>query len=193
MAFTNQETKEVHCKVLYCGPDGAGKRENLRSVYKKNADEYRSGLMELEDTGRAFRYFDFLPVSIGHVQGYHLKLHLFTFPSQCIFDTVSEIILRGVDGIIYVADSRIEKLAANIEHLQEVRNVLTDHGYQLSQLPGVIQYNKRDLDDISPVDILKQELNRGGHPEFEAIASRSVGTLETLQAMAKQILMKMAP
>ncbi|MCB9228377.1 MAG: gliding-motility protein MglA [Deltaproteobacteria bacterium] len=192
MAFTNQETKEVHCKILYCGPAGAGKRENLRSVYRENADEIRSGMMQLESGQQVFRYFDFLPVSLGHVCGYHLKLHLFTLPSSCLFSSVLEIILRGVDGLIFIADSQVSSLAPNIESFREIRALLEEHRYQMDHMPLVLQYNKRDLDDIVPVDVLRQELNLGQFPDFEAIASRSMGTLETLQSMARQVLMKMA-
>ena len=192
MAFTNQETKEVHCKILYCGPPGAGKRENLRSIYRENADELKSGVMELADHDHSFRYFDFLPVSLGHVRGYHLKLHLFTLPAHCLFETVGEMILSGLDGMIFVANSRIDQLASNIEQLKGVRLILEERNYKLSRLPAVVQYNKRDLEDIIPVDILRQELNPARNPDFEAIAKRSVGTLETIHSMARQVLMAMA-
>ncbi len=193
MAFTNFDTKEINCKVLYLGPRGAGKTENLRSIYKSTSAEVRSGLLELEDAAGPTRFFDFLPISLGHVRDFHIKLHLYTLPTNSLYDSVASVILKGVDGFVYVADSRVEAMADNVESLQAARKLLAEEGLNVADMPRVVQYNKRDLPDVLPLEILRQELNPGGVPDQKAVASQSVGTMETLQAMAKLILRKLAP
>jgi len=193
MAFTNFDTKEINCKVIYFGPAGAGKTANLRSIFANTSSEVRAGLLEVggEDENAA-RFFDFLPISLGHIKDFHLKLHLFTVPSNSLYQSVSSVILKGVDGFVFVADSRIEALADNIDNYMQVRRLLTDSGYNIADLPRVFQYNKRDLPDVTPVDILRNELNPSRLPEQEAVALKSLGTMETLQAMAKQVITRLA-
>ena len=193
MAFTNFDTREINCKVIYFGPPGAGKTANLRSIFANTSSEVRAGLLEVggEDDG-ASRFFDFLPISLGHIKDFHLKLHLFTVPSNSLYQSVSSVILKGVDGFVFVADSRIESLADNIDHYFQVRRMLTESGYNIADLPRVFQYNKRDLGEATPVDILRNELNPSRLPEQEAVAIKSLGTMETLQAMAKQVIKRLA-
>jgi len=193
MAFTNFDTKEINCKIIYFGPRGAGKTENLRSIYKNTAKEARSGLIELEESRAGTKFFDFLPVSMGHVKDFHLKLHLFTLPTNPLYESVNSVILKGVDGIVFVADSRVELMAENIQGLAETRRLLADQGYNFSDLPRVIQYNKRDLQDLVPLDVLRHELNPSNLPDQKAVARDSMGTMETLQAMSKLVLKKIAP
>jgi signal recognition particle receptor subunit beta len=193
MAFTNFDTKEINCKIIYFGPRGAGKTENLRSIYKNTAKEARSGLIELEESRAGTKFFDFLPVSMGHVKDFHLKLHLFTLPTNPLYESVNSVILKGVDGIVFVADSRVELMAENIQGLAETRRLLADQGYNFSDLPRVIQYNKRDLQDLVPLDVLRHELNPSNLTDQKAVARDSMGTMETLQAMSKLVLKKIAP
>lgn len=193
MAFTNFDTKEINCKVLFLGPRGAGKTENLRSIYKNTSAEVRSGLLELEDASGPTKFFDFLPISLGPVKDFHIKLHLYTLPTNSLYDSVRTVILKGVDGFVFVADSRVEAMADNVEAMISARRLLTEEGYNVSDMPRVVQYNKRDLPDVLPLDILRQELNPGGVPDQKSVATQSVGTMETLQAMAKLILRKLAP
>jgi signal recognition particle receptor subunit beta len=193
MAFTNFDTKEINCKILYLGPRSAGKTENLRSIFKNTSAEVKSGLLELEEPGAQTRFFDFLPISLGHVRDFHLKLHLFTLPGNSLYESVASVILKGVDGFVYVADSRIESMADNVEGLTATRRMLTEEGYNVADMPRVFQYNKRDLADLVSIDVLRQELNPGSHPEHKAVATKSIGTMETLQSMAKLILKKIAP
>ncbi len=192
MAFTNFDTKEINCKVIYVGPAGAGKTANLRSIYTSTSSEIRSGLLELSEQEGPTRFFDFLPVSLGHVRDFHVKLHIFTMPRNTFFESVSDIILRGVDGYVFVADSRVESMADNIESLLELKKLLADFGMNPSEMPRVIQYNKRDVKDAVPLEIMRQELNRMSSPEQEAIAIQSIGTMETLQLMAEGVLKKLA-
>ncbi|MBM4250726.1 MAG: gliding-motility protein MglA [Deltaproteobacteria bacterium] len=193
MAFTNFDTKEINCKIIYFGPRGAGKTENLRSIYKNTAKEARSGLIELEESRGGTKFFDFLPVSMGHVKDFHLKLHLFTLPTNPLYESVNSVILKGVDGIVFVADSRVELMAENIQSLAETRRLLADEGYNFSDLARVVQYNKRDLQDLVPLDVMRHELNPSNLPDQKAIARDSMGTMETLQAMSKLVLKKIAP
>jgi signal recognition particle receptor subunit beta len=193
MAFTNFDTKEINCKVLYFGPDRAGKTANLRSIFTSTSAEVRSGLLELDGDNGPTRFFDFLPISLGQVKDFHLKLHLFTLPTNSLYESVGSVILKGMDGFVYVADSRVESMADNVDGLIRTKRLLTEYGYNLADLPRVIQYNKRDLPDLVPFEVLRQELNPGNHPDQQAVATQGVGTMETLQAMAKQVIRRLAP
>lgn len=193
MAFTNFDTKEINCKIIYCGGRGAGKTENLRAVYRGTSAEVKSGLLELEESSGPTKFFDFLPISLGHVKDFHLKLHLYTLPTNSLYESVSSVILKGVDGFVFVADSRVESMADNVEGLVSARRLLTEEGYNVADMPRVIQYNKRDLLDLVPIEVLRQELNPGNVPDHNAVATQGVGTMETLQSMAKLVLRKIAP
>jgi mutual gliding-motility protein MglA len=193
MAFTNLETKEIHCKILYLGPHSAGKTANLRSIYLETADEANASNLQFV-TEEPTKFFDFLPVSMGHFQDFHLKMHLFTLPDPTLFPTAASIMLRGIDGFVYVADSDRNAVAANPSTLAEVRNLMIDEGIQVADLPFVLQYNKRDLPDAMPVEVMSQQLNpSGNYPAVEAIASEGKGTRETLTEMAKLVVRRLNP
>lgn len=192
MAFTNFETQEINCKILYGGPKGSGKTANLRSLLQKTSADVKTGVLELGDVPGPTQFFDFLPISLGQVNGFHLKLHLITLPQNSIYETLPGILVRGIDGIVFVADSRIESMVDNIEALVAMRRFLSEEGYSVADLPKVLQYNKRDLKDIAPLEVLRQELNPGRDPEIEAVALQNVGTLETLHAMARQTLLRLS-
>jgi len=193
MAFTNFETKEINCKILYFGAPGSGKTTNLRAVYQQTSAEIKSGLLELSEGGGTTQFFDFLPVSLGQVRDYHLKLHLYALPPHTLYPTLNSVILKGVDGVIFVADSRLEWMAANIDHFLQMKRLLASEGYNVVDLPRVIQYNKRDTPARLPIEALRRELNPAGLPDQEAVATNGIGTVETLQLMAKLVLQKLAP
>ena len=193
MAFTNFDTKEINCKIIYFGARGAGKTENLRSIYKNSSADVRSGLIELDEGQGPTRFFDFLPISMGQIRDFHLKIHLFTLPANPLYESVQSVILKGVDGFVFVADSRVEAMADNVDGMSSARRALAEQGYNVSDMPRVIQYNKRDLGDVLPLELMRAELNPGQLPDQKAIASQSIGTMETLQAMAKLVLKKIAP
>ncbi|TWW12170.1 cell polarity determinant GTPase MglA, partial [Planctomyces bekefii] len=172
---------------------GSGKTENLRSVFRSTSAEIKSGLLELEENTGPTKFFDFLPISLGYVKDFHLKLHLFTLPTNSLYESVRSVILKGVDGFIYVADARVEAMADNVDGLAATRRMLTEEGYNVAEMPRVIQYNKFDLQDIVPYDVLRQELNPGGVPDHKAVATQGLGTMETLQSMAKLVLKKISP
>lgn len=184
MAFTNFETKEIHCKVIYFGAPGSGKTANLKSIFTATSVEIQSGLLELHEVGGPTSFFDFLPLSLGQFRDFHLKLHLFTLPLNSLYLTVPSVILKGVDGYVFVADSRFECMADNVDYLNACRKTLIDEGYNTAELPRVIQYNKRDVPGAIPLDILRQELNSIGMPDFESIAVKGVGVMETLEGLA---------
>lgn len=187
MAFTNFDTKEINCKVVYFGPSGAGKTTNLRSVFLKTSPEIKTGLFGMEES-QAAQFFEFLPVSLGQVRDYHLKFHLFTIPNRALYESLASVVVKGIDGFVYVNDARVDAMADNIRGLAEVKRFLADEGFNVADLPRVIQYNKVDLEDAVPVDILRQELNPAGLADMEAVATQSIGTLETLHTMSKLIL-----
>jgi signal recognition particle receptor subunit beta len=187
VAFTNFETKDIHCKVIYFGPTSAGKTENLKSIFNQTSAEIKSGLLELQQDDGSTRYFDFLPLSVGQLGDFHVKLHLFTLPVSSLYESTSSVILRGVDGVVFIADSRAECLVDNIKALGQCRKTLQDEGYNVADIPFVIQYNKRDMTGIIPVEILRHELNGAGHPEIEASAIRGLGTIESLEAIIRQV------
>lgn len=188
MAFTNFDTREIHCKIIYFGPGGAGKTLNLKSIYTSTASELKAGMIDLSEQGGPTPFFDFLPVSLGKIKDFHVKLHLYTMPGHKLYETLQHTLMKGLDAFVFVADSRIESMAENIESLAYVRRLLDSHGHSIGDTPRVIQYNKRDLKEVLPVEILREELNGSGYPDHEAIATKSIGTLETLQSVAKQIV-----
>lgn len=188
MAFTNFETREIHCKVLYFGPQSAGKTLNLKSIYSSTAGEMKAGMIDMSGNGGPTPFFDFLPVSLGKIKDFHVKLHIYTMPSHTLYETLQHTLMKGLDAFVFVADSRVESMADNLDTMAHVRRLLGEHGYNISEMPRVIQYNKRDMEQVMPVEVLREELNAGGFPDHEAVAIRSVGTLETLQSVAKQII-----
>lgn len=192
MAFTNFETKEINCKIIYFGPRAAGKTANLKALYSSTSTDARSGLIELEGEDGPTRFFDFLPISLGQVRDFHLKLHLFTLPMTSLYESVTSVILKGVDGFVFVADARVEAMADNVAALSDAHRLLIDEGSNVSDMPRVFQYNKTDLSDIIPVEILRAELNPGSLPDHKAIATQGVGTIETLQSMAKQVIKRLS-
>ena len=191
MAFTNFETKDSHCKVIYFGPMASGKSENLRSIFNQTSAEIKSGLLELQQEDGSTRYFDFLPLSVGQLGDFHVKLHLFTLPVSSLYQSTSSVILRGVDGFVFVADSRPECLVNNVTALNKCRKVLQDEGYNVADLPRVIQYNKRDLPGVFPTELLRRELNPSGYPDVEASAINNLGVMESLESIARQVMDKL--
>lgn len=192
MAFTNFDTKEINCKIVYMGAKGSGKTANLRSVLGLLSQEIKQGLFEIEDIGIT-PYFEFLPISLGMVKDYHIKMHLYTLPPFTLYDSVPSTILKGIDGWVYVCDSSVSALQDNIQGLQKAKRLLQDEGHNLGDLPCVIQYNKSDVSPRVPTVILRRELNTFNVPDVEAVAHQSIGTLETIHAMADLILEQLAP
>jgi signal recognition particle receptor subunit beta len=188
MSFINYASREINCKIVYYGPGLCGKTTNLQFVYQKTAPEAKGKMISLATETERTLFFDFLPLMLGEIRGFKTRFHLYTVPGQVFYDASRKLILKGVDGVVFVADSQEERVDANIESLDNLRSNLSEQGYDLDKLPYVIQYNKRDLPNLLSIEELRRDLNPTGVPEFEACASSGEGVFETLKAVAKLIL-----
>lgn len=188
MSFINYASREINCKIVYYGPGLCGKTTNLQYIYASTAPESKGKMISLATETERTLFFDFLPLALGEIKGFKTRFHLYTVPGQVFYDASRKLILKGVDGIIFVADSQEERMDANLESLENLRDNLTEQGYDLDRLPFVIQYNKRDLPNVMPVGALRSQLNMTGVPDFEACASTGDGVFETLKAVAKLVL-----
>ncbi len=188
MAFTNYSTKEINCKVVYYGPTGSGKTTNLHSIYSQVSAEKNSQLSAFEMARHHTAYFDFLPISAGFYQNFHIKLHLYTLPSTRFFEHSRRLILKGVDGVVFVADSQLELMDANKMALKELQSTLALLGLDIQKLPLLFQYNKRDAKSSVNTPIISRLLNRLKLKEFEAVASEHIGTMDTFTEITKLVL-----
>ncbi len=193
MSFINYNTKEINCKIVYFGPTGCGKTTNLRYIYSQTAPENRGNLATLNAPTESTLLFDFLPLSVGVMNDFKIRLHLYTVPGQAQYDASRKLLLRGVDGIVFVIDSEVTRLEANLESWQALKTNLEEQGYEIEKLPLIFQYNKRDLPNVSPVDELAHALNPTGRPQFEAIARTGVGVMETLKGLSSLVLKELQP
>ena len=188
MSFINYSSREINCKIVYYGPGLCGKTTNLQYIYKKTSPEAKGKMISLATETERTLFFDFLPLSLGEIRGFKTRFHLYTVPGQVFYDASRKLILKGVDGVVFVADSQVERMEANIESLQNLKDNLQEQGYDFAKIPLVIQYNKRDLPNAAPVEELRNLLNPQGTPDFEGIAFKGDGVFETLKAIAKLVL-----
>ncbi len=188
MSFINYASREINCKIVYYGPGLCGKTTNLQYVYQKTAPDAKGKMISLATETERTLFFDFLPLALGEIRGFKTRFHLYTVPGQVFYDASRKLILKGVDGVVFVADSQEERYDANIESMENLRYNMTEQGYDLDRIPFIIQYNKRDLPNAMPVEELRRDLNTTGVPDFEACAATGEGVFETLKAVAKLIL-----
>jgi hypothetical protein len=188
MSFINYLSREINCKIVYYGPGLCGKTTNLQYIYNKTNPDAKGKMISLATETERTLFFDFLPLALGEIRGFKTRFHLYTVPGQVFYDASRKLILKGVDGVVFVADSQIARMEANVESLENLRTNLAEQGYSLDKLPYVIQYNKRDMPGIAPVDELRQLLNTSSVPDFEGVASTGVGVFDTLKAVAKLVL-----
>ena len=188
MSFINYLSREINCKIVYYGPGLCGKTTNLHWIYEKTNPDAKGKMISLATETERTLFFDFLPLSLGQIRGFKTRFHLYTVPGQVFYDASRKLILKGVDGVVFVGDSQMERMEANIESLENLKENLVDQGYELEKLPYVIQYNKRDLPNASPIEELEEMLNPRGVEFHEAIATDGTGVFETLKAVAKQVL-----
>jgi signal recognition particle receptor subunit beta len=188
MSFINYLSREINCKLVYYGPGLCGKTTNLQFIYNKTAPEAKGKMISLATEQERTLFFDFLPISLGEIRGFRTRFHLYTVPGQVFYDASRKLILKGVDGVIFVADSQIERMEANIESMENLRTNLAEQGYSLDKVPFVIQYNKRDLPSAAPIEELRQALNANNVPEYEAVAYKGDGVFDTLKAITKLVL-----
>jgi mutual gliding-motility protein MglA len=188
MSFINYSSREINCKIVYYGPGLCGKTTNLQYVYAKTNPDAKGKMISLATETERTLFFDFLPLSLGEIRGFKTRFHLYTVPGQVFYDASRKLILKGVDGVVFVADSQIERMEANLESVENLRVNLAEQGYNLDKLPYVVQYNKRDLPNIATVDELHRLINPRGVPEYQAVAPTGVGVFDTLKAVAKLVL-----
>lgn len=191
MSFINYSAREINCKIVYYGPGLGGKTTNLMFIYKKASPDSKGKMISLATESERTLFFDFLPLALGMVKGFKVRFHLYTVPGQIFYDASRKLILRGVDGVVFVADSQVERMEANIESVENLRLNLQEQGYELDNIPFAIQYNKRDLENIVPVEELNRVLNPKGVPFFEGAAAQGKGVFETLKEIAKQVIMQL--
>ena len=191
MSFINYSSREINCKIVYYGPGLCGKTTNLQYVYKKTNPEQKGKLISLATETERTLFFDFLPLALGDIKGFKVRFHLYTVPGQVFYAASRKLILKGVDGVVFVADSQIERMEANMESIEDLKINLAEQGYHLEQLPFIIQYNKRDLPNIAPLEEMNTLLNPDGVPHFEGVAMTGQGVFETLKNVAKQVLFEL--
>ncbi len=188
MSFINYSSREINCKIVYYGPGLGGKTTNLNFIYGRIKPDAKGKMISLATETERTLFFDFLPLSLGDIKGFKTRFHLYTVPGQIFYDASRKLILKGVDGIVFVADSQMERLDANLESYDNMKDNLDEQGYDLAKIPYVMQYNKRDLPNVVPVKELKDMLNGNGALDFESIASEGVGVFETLKSVVKLVL-----
>jgi len=188
LSFINFAAREINCKIVYYGAGLGGKTTNLQVIYQKTADQQKGKMISLATETERTLFFDFLPLDLGSVRGFKTRIHLYTVPGQVFYDASRKLILRGVDGIVFVADSQEQRMDANVEALENLMANLREHGYDFNKIPYVLQLNKRDLPNILPIDLLSTELRKKNEPIVEAVAFQGVGVFETLKEIAKQVL-----
>ena len=188
LSFINFAAREINCKIVYYGAGLGGKTTNQQVIYQKTADQQKGKMISLATETERTLFFDFLPLDLGSVRGFKTRIHLYTVPGQVFYDASRKLILRGVDGIVFVADSQEQRMDANVEALENLMSNLKEHGYDFNKIPYVLQLNKRDLPNILPIDLLSTELRKKNEPIVEAVAFQGVGVFETLKEIAKQVL-----
>lgn len=191
MSFINYSSREINCKIVYYGPGLCGKTTNLQFIYKKTNPEQKGKLISLATETERTLFFDFLPLALGDIRGFKVRFHLYTVPGQVFYAASRKLILKGVDGVIFVADSQIERMEANIESLDDLKINLAEQGYNLEKLPYAVQYNKRDLPNVAPLEEMNKILNSDSVAWFEGVAPTGVGVFETLKSVAKQVLLEL--
>lgn len=189
MSFVNYHTKEINCKIVYYGPGLGGKTTNIQYVFAKTQNKSKGELITIDTDNERTLFFDFLPLDLGEIRGFKTRFHLYTVPGQVFYESSRKLILRGVDGIVFVADSQVERMEANVESWTSLKNNLEEQGYRFDKIPIVFQWNKRDLPNVVPAKELSKKFNLYDSPEFEAIANKGEGVFETLKSLSKLVLM----
>ncbi len=191
MTFINYASREINCKIVYYGPGLCGKTTNIQWIHEQANPEKRGKLVSLATETDRTLFFDFLPLDMGTVKGFKVRFHLYTVPGQVFYDASRKLILRGCDGVIFVADSQRPRMEANIEAIANLATNLKDNGFDIRTIPYVLQLNKRDMPTAEKVDEMERLLRFRNEPMIEGIANQGVGVIETLKACARQILMEL--
>ncbi|MBC7752657.1 MAG: gliding-motility protein MglA [Moraxellaceae bacterium] len=188
MSLFNYNAKEIHCKIVYYGPSLGGKTTNIQWMYQSLASDQKSKLVALNTEIERTLLFDFLPLDVGDIRGYNTRFHLYSVPGQIVYDATRKLILQGIDGVIFVADSQADRLDENLQAFENLEKNLYQQGYNIKDIPLVIQYNKRDLPNALPIAELRKHLNRYNSIEVEASAFEGKGVLESFKSISKSII-----
>jgi mutual gliding-motility protein MglA len=188
VTYVNYAAREINIKIVYYGPGLGGKTTNLKFIFDKTGTAQKGKLISLATETDRTLFFDFMPLDLGAIQGFKTRLHLYTVPGQVFYNASRKLILKGVDGIVQVADSQVERLDANIESIENLQENLKDHGYDLATIPYVLQLNKRDLPNVMPIDVMLEHLQIKGEPVIEAIATDGTGVFQSLKTVSKMVL-----
>jgi signal recognition particle receptor subunit beta len=188
VSFINFAAREINCKIVYYGAGLGGKTTNLQWIFDQTRAQTGGKMISLATETDRTLFFDFLPLDLGTVRGFKTRFHLYTVPGQVFYDASRKLILRGVDGVVFVADSQEERMDANIEALENLEENLRQHNYDFKKIPYILQLNKRDLPSALPIEELKTALLRKNEPVFEAVAFKGVGVFETLKECGRMVL-----
>ena len=191
MTFINFASREINCKIVYYGPGLCGKTTNIQWIYDSANPEKKGKLVSLATETDRTLFFDFLPLDMGMIRGFKVRFHLYTVPGQVFYDASRKLILRGCDGVIFVADSQKPRMEANIEAIANLATNLKENGFDIRTIPYVLQLNKRDMPSAVAVDEMERLLRFRGEPMLEAVANQGTGVIETLKACARQILVEL--
>jgi signal recognition particle receptor subunit beta len=188
MASINYALKEVSCKIVYYGPGLCGKTTNLQYIHQHTAAEKKGNLVSLATPGERTLFFDFLPLEAADIHGFRVKFQLYTVPGQVMYNSTRKLVLRGVDGVVFVCDSQWDKMRENLDSFRNLETNLTSYGYSLGNVPYVVQYNKRDLNDVSPLEYLEYVINPYQIPSFNACALDGTNVFESLNSVCSIVL-----
>jgi hypothetical protein len=188
MSFINHNAKEIHCKIVYYGPSLGGKTTNVQWLYQQTANDQSSKLVALNTDIERTLFFDFLPMNVGDIRGYNTRFHIYSVPGQVVYDASRKLIMKGLDGVVFVADSQAERMEENLESFRNLEKNLEAQGYDIKEIPLVLQYNKRDLPNSSSLAELRSQLNLYNSPDFEATASEGKGVIESFKTISKAII-----
>jgi signal recognition particle receptor subunit beta len=188
VTFINYAAREINCKIVYYGPGLGGKTTNIQWIHEKTRNEAKGKLISLATETDRTLFFDFLPIELGTIRGFRTRFHLYTVPGQVFYDASRKLILKGVDGVVFVADSQEMRRDANVEAIDNLRTNLKDNGYDLTELPYVLQFNKRDLPSAMSAEEMTKELRLRDEPVYEAVATRGDGVFDTLKSVIKLVL-----
>jgi signal recognition particle receptor subunit beta len=188
MSMINYASREINCKIVYYGTGLGGKTTNLEYIYSRVNPDTKGKMISLATESERTLFFDFLPIDLGEVRGFKTRFHLYTVPGQVYYNASRRLILKGVDGLVFVADSQASRAEANIESMHNLYENLETYGYDLQSIPFAIQYNKRDMPDILPVEELRAQINPMGVPDFEGTAIDGKGVFETLSCVSKLVV-----
>ncbi|RIH85860.1 Mutual gliding-motility protein MglA [Meiothermus luteus] len=193
MSTINFAAREINFKIVYYGPGMSGKTTNLKWVFQQIPQNRKGEMVSLATEDERTLFFDFLPVDLGEVKGFKTRFHLYTVPGQVFYNASRKLILRGVDGIVFVADSAPNRLRANAESMRNLRENLAEYGIKLEDIPIVLQANKRDTPDALPVEMIQAVIDpERRFPIFEAVATTGMGVFETLKAVSREVLSRVA-